>query len=351
MSKVKRYDKIVTVHIEDFFDDKALSHILVDDTSGGHEYKRYKSRFIAWLQTLKEEIADRTDNNSTRIAILDPMGLCNNTSLVGFDYYGEDNDLITMQGSRLVNNSAPGWLNTSDRYKKCRIPRPRISIIRTNFDFGYCAEYRVAAVLQGHNEEAFTVQYQSDQMKQYHKSKLPMVSPVIMRQDHLFMAEVLRELGLSEKDISDNPFKDIFSKIYKEMERVLASYNSTRGDANIVKGCTLFDAYCELLFETKSKHEVLVRPIKRWRQIGSILSLTGKEISELKNSKSEIELKKLLSTKLKQKMSSRIQALSSSAANTGATKGGLFGGASANRRVEISTTGSINGPSLQISRV
>lgn len=285
---MERYDKIVTVHMDDFFDYKALSHILVDDITGGYKDEKYKRRVIAWLET-----AGQTDRNSTCVAILDPRGRLCGEDIDNCKYYGKSSKLIARYGKKWWR-----WQVVLDyipltRYSELSNKTPD-QISETN-----CVEYRVAATLAGASSA---------------------ITPIVMRQDNFFRDEVLNQLNPSKTDISNKRSKNFFNRIYDEMERVVTRYDNVRGDENIVKGCTLFDAYCQLLFNTRDEKVKIGLPIRRWRNIGAILGLESKEISALKG----ITELQVLQTKLKAMISSRIQATSSSEANNQNIKAWFF---------------------------
>ncbi len=292
VSKVGRYNKIVTVHIEDFFDNEALSHILVDDTLGGDKEEKYKHRVIAWLKTLTKEIACQT----ACVAILDPKGRLRGLLgeiIANCNYYDESSELIARYGKKWVGRGIVMRYIPLTRYSELSNKTPD-QISETN-----CAEYRVAATLAGASSA---------------------ITPIVMRQVNFFRDEVLNQLNLSKTDISNKRSKNFFNRIYDEMERVVTRYYDVRGDENIVKGCTLFDAYCQLLFNTRDEKVWIGLSIRRWRNIGAILGLGSEEISALKGRTVWQDLQ----TELKARISSRIRASSSSEANNQKIKVGFF---------------------------
>lgn len=339
-----QYDKIVTVHMEDFYSPEAMSHPFC--TNEDEYYKEFED----WL----ESILARQD---VTVAILDPKGRLGfkypqYLESKGAKYYGERDELI----SNLYDCYQP-LLRFSQFSNKTPLQRNSEQL-----DVGYCAEYRVAAKLQGESPESFVCLYQigkgfegrGKEIKQLHK-------PIVMGQHHIFKSQdifksqfkrysgvtsiydvdedecrdapdedecrdapkemtitlnYLKNLGLDLDLLSDKDSKRIIDEFYNEVCRVV----DKGGDncAEKVQKKQLFSSYCKHMFDTRDKYTFTGKPIARWENIGAILGLGSEEISALKGSTRW----QVLQTELKANISRRIQASSSLEVNN---QVGFFG--------------------------
>ena len=316
---MESYDKIVTVHMEDFYSLEAMSHPFFTNED------EYCKQFEVWLES-------QFDSSDVTIAILDPIGrlrleYSQELESKGAKYYGEGNELI----SNPFHYHKP-LLRFSEFSNKTLLERNSEQL-----DVGYCAEYRVAAGLQGESPESFGGMYQMRKGIKGTVNKIKQLNkPIVMGQHHIFQSQVERYLGVTSmygvdeeecRDafkemtitlnyltnlgldldlLSDKDSKRIIDQFYNEVCRVVDKGGDNRADK--VQKKQLFSSYCKHMFDTRDNYIFLIgTPIARWRNIGPILGLGSEEISALKGNTVWQDLQ----NELKANISRRIQASSS----------------------------------------